>query len=144
MFCATAMSASVNRPLPEAVVSAISASTAVKANDKYALDIGGKSGTTWNALRNKLRMGSLVLRVESGFADWWHGELKAGEHYLQVAPDLSNLQAQFDWAQANPVKARRIALAGQAKEAESSTWEAIDRETTRVLRNIIRSDCARF
>ena len=29
----------------------------------HALDIGGLSGTTWNALRNKMRMGCLVLRV---------------------------------------------------------------------------------
>ena len=47
---------------------------------RYALDIGGLSGTTWNALRNKMRMGCLVLRVDSGMADWWHGALVAGEH----------------------------------------------------------------
>ena len=49
---------------------------------RYALDIGGLSGTTWNALRNKMRMGCLVLRVDSGMADWWHGALVAGEHCL--------------------------------------------------------------
>ena len=108
---------------------------------KYALDIGGKSGTTWNALRNKLRMGSLVLRVDSGFADWWHDEIKAGVHYLRVAPDLSNLQAQFEWAQANPREARRIALAGQAKEAETSTWQAIDKVTTRLLESVVEFNC---
>ena len=46
---------------------------------RYALDIGGLSGTTWNALRNKMRMGCLVLRVDSGMADWWHGALVAGD-----------------------------------------------------------------
>ena len=53
MFCATAMIASVNRPLPEAVVSAISASTAVKANDKYALDIASPSNRHHSAIPSR-------------------------------------------------------------------------------------------
>ena len=40
--------------------------------------------------------------------------------------DLSDLKAQFDWAEAHPVEARRIAEAGRAVEAETSTVEAYD------------------
>merc|ERR1711865_838599 len=40
---------------------------------KYVVDIGSRSGTTAAALSNKMRLGSLVFLVESGFADWWHG-----------------------------------------------------------------------
>ena len=100
---------------------------------RYALDIGGLSGTTWNALRNKMRMGSLVLRVDSGMADWWHGALVAGEHYLPVKADLSDLKAQFDWAEAHPADAERMAEAGRAVEAETSTLEAYDAHYERVL-----------
>ena len=100
---------------------------------RYALDIGGLSGTTWNALRNKMRMGSLVLRVDSGMADWWHGALLAGEHYLPVKADLSDLKAQFDWAEAHPAEAERMAEAGRAVEAETSTVEAYDAHYERVL-----------
>ena len=100
---------------------------------RYALDIGGLSGTTWNALRNKMRMGSLVLRVDSGMTDWWHGALVAGEHYLPVKADLSDLKAQFDWAEAHPADAERMAEAGRAVEAETSTVEAYDAHYERVL-----------
>ena len=45
---------------------------------RYILDVGGRSGTTWSALSNKLRLGSLVFKEESGYADWWHAGLVAG------------------------------------------------------------------
>jgi len=105
----------------------------VSGKHRYALDIGGLSGTTWNALRNKMRMGSLVLRVNSGMADWWHGSLIADQHYLPVKADLSDLKAQFDWAEAHPADAERIAEAGRAVEAEMSTVEAYDTHYERVL-----------
>ena len=103
---------------------------------KYALDIGGVSGTTWNALRNKMRLGSLVFRVESGFADWWHGDLLPGVHFLPIKGDLSDLEAQYKWAEANPERAKEIAEAGRAKETESATDAAMDGQIERVLRSL--------
>ena len=116
----------------------------VSGKHRYALDIGGLSGTTWNALRNKMRMGSLVLRVNSGMADWWHGSLIADQHYLPVKADLSDLKAQFDWAEAHPADAERIAEAGRAVEAEMSTVEAYDTHYERVLVALTSPvDCSR-
>ena len=80
-----------------------------------------------------MRMGSLVLRVDSGMADWWHGALIAGEHYLPVKADLSDLKAQFEWAEAHPADAERMAEAGRAVEAKMSTVEAYDAHYERVL-----------
>jgi hypothetical protein len=69
---------------------------------RYLLDIGGISGTTWSALRGKLNSGSLVLRVDSGFADWWHSHLRADVHYVPVVSDLADLHLQYEFAAALP------------------------------------------
>ncbi|CAB9509055.1 KDEL motif-containing protein 1 [Seminavis robusta] len=75
---------------------------------KYLLDIGGISGTTWTGLRWKLCSNSLVFKVDSGYADWWHFLLKPYEHYVPVKRDLSDLKAQFDWAEEHPEQVKKI------------------------------------
>ena len=109
---------------------------------KYVLDIGGLSGTTWNALRNKFRMGSLVFRVDSPFADWWHSGLVAGKHYVPVKSDMSDLQAQFEWAESHPDEAKRIAAAGMAIERKSSGPQGLDQYVATVLRSIVATDAS--
>ena len=91
---------------------------------KYVADIGGLSGTTWNALRNKFRMGSLVFMVDSGYADWWYADLKPWKHYVPVKGDSSDLHQQVIWAESHPADALAIAVAGTAKERESGTEAA--------------------
>jgi hypothetical protein len=53
---------------------------------KYHIDIGGYSGTTWNALRWKMMCGALVFRIESpmGNKDWWHVHLKPFQDYIPI------------------------------------------------------------
>ena len=104
---------------------------------KYVVDIGGRSGTTWSALSNKMRMGSLVFRVESGVVDWWHGGLVADEHYLAVKKDLSDLHEKFLWAEANPEDALRIAEAGRAYAVEARTPAKMDAHVKAVAERTI-------
>ena len=101
----------------------------VGARYRYALDIGGCSGTTWDALRGKLSMGSLVFKVESGYVDWWHDLIAAGVHYMPIAPDLSDLRRRFEEAEGAPAEdtLARIAAARVVTRATSKgspLWSA--------------------
>ena len=107
---------------------------------KYVVDIGSRSGTTSAALSNKMRLGSLVFLVESGFADWWHGGLVAGEHYVAVKEDLSDLHKQYLWAEAHPEDALRIAEAGRAYAIEARSIKAMDEHVRTVAKRMIDND----
>jgi len=82
---------------------------------RYLLDIGGSSGTTWDALGWKLASGALVFKAKNaeGAADWWHSKLEPGKHLLEVEPDFSDLHEKFLWAEAHQEEAQQIAKAGQ-------------------------------
>jgi len=107
---------------------------------KYVVDIGSRSGTTAAALSNKMRLGSLVFLVESGFADWWHGGLVAGEHYVAVKEDLSDLHKQYLWAEAHPEDVLRIAEAGRVYAIEARSQAAMDAHVMKVAKRMIDNE----
>ena len=104
------------------------------------MDIGSRSGTTAAALSNKMRLGSLVFLVESGFADWWHGGLVAGEHYVAVEEDLSDLHKQYLWAEAHPEDVLRIAEAGRVYAIEARSQAAMDAHVMKVAKRMIDNE----
>ncbi|CBZ51751.1 hypothetical protein NCLIV_015430 [Neospora caninum Liverpool] len=56
-----------------------------------------------------LMTGSLPLKHESRYYEWFYGDLKAGVHYLPFKNDLSDLVDQLKWAEEHPVEAQAIA-----------------------------------
>ena len=86
------------------------------ASYRFLLDIGGSSGTTWDALQWKLASGALVFKAKNaeGAADLWHSQLKHGKQLLEVEADFSDLHQKVDWALAHPTEAQKIAEAGQS------------------------------
>ena len=85
------------------------------ASYRFLLDIGGSSGTTWDALQWKLASGALVFKAKNaeGAADLWHRQLKDGQQLLEVAADFSDLHQKVNWALAHATQAEHIAAAGQ-------------------------------
>jgi len=63
---------------------------------KYILDIDGNA-STWDATAWKLNSGSVILKVDSGWNQWFFDKYKPWEHYVPVKDDMSDLQQQFDW-----------------------------------------------
>ena len=102
---------------------------------RYLIDIGGSSGTTWDALQWKMASGALVLKVKNpvGAVDFWQREMSPRVHFLDVEPDLSNLHAQYTWAKQNPKEAQRIAKNGQELALRWSSAYAV-RQLEGVLR----------
>lgn len=68
---------------------------------KYILDIDGH-GATWDATAWKLNSGSVLLKTDSIYCQWFHHKMVEGVHYLKVRDDFSNLQEVFHWCETHP------------------------------------------
>jgi len=62
---------------------------------KYILNIDGHVKAF--RLGNELRMGSVILLVDSPYTLWFQDKLKEDEHYVLVNKDLSNLEEKINW-----------------------------------------------
>lgn len=77
---------------------------------RYLLNVDGNT-SSWNFLQ-RLRTGACLLIVESTWTQWYHSSLRAGEHYVSIKADLSNLDEQVRWCLDNPSLAEEIAWNG--------------------------------
>lgn len=74
---------------------------------KYILNIDGHVKAF--RLGNELRMGSVVLIVESDYRLWFQEFLKENVHYISVNRDLTNLEEKIRWCQENDSQCEEIA-----------------------------------
>lgn len=67
---------------------------------KYILDIDGWA-STWDATLWKLYSGSVLLKVDSTWNQWYYPDLIVWKHYVPVNNDFSNLNEIIDWCNNN-------------------------------------------
>ncbi|KAL3794197.1 hypothetical protein HJC23_012904 [Cyclotella cryptica] len=79
---------------------------------KYHIDLGGGGGTTWTGTIEKLAMPGVLFHHVTPTTDYFYNRLIAWVHYIPVRADLSDLREKFDWAEAHPGEAQKIAAAG--------------------------------
>ena len=104
---------------------------------RYLIDIGGSSGTTWDALQWKMASGSLVFKVKTpvNAQDFWHREVHHNKHVIEVEHDLSDLHAKWLWATQNQAAAETIALQGQQLALQWASKEVAVRQLANLLRS---------
>jgi hypothetical protein len=68
---------------------------------KYILDIDGNA-STWDATAWKLNSGSVILKTDSAWRQWFYIDYKPWTHYIPVKDDFSDLQTRYDWCEAHP------------------------------------------
>ena len=74
---------------------------------KFILNIDGHVKAF--RLGNELRMGSVILLVDSPYKLWFQEKLKPNKHYIPVKSDLSDLKQQIEWCIKNDKKCQQIA-----------------------------------
>jgi hypothetical protein len=74
---------------------------------KYVLDVDGHA-STWDATAWKLNSGSVILKTESCWSQWFFDNYKAWVHYVPVKDDFSDIQAQFTWCESNQDKCQEM------------------------------------
>ena len=89
----------------------ISAPKWVKRSDmvkyKYVLDIDGNA-STWDATAWKLNSGSVILKTDSAWNQWFFNKYKAWEHYVPVKDDMSDLQERFAWCESHQAECEQM------------------------------------
>lgn len=75
---------------------------------KYLVDMDGLT-TSFSRMAMILYSNSLLMKHKSDQIQWYYSKLQDRVHYLLINEDFSNLQEQFDWAEANPEGAKQIA-----------------------------------
>ena len=80
-------------------------------NFKYVVDADGYH-CAWKSLFLKLMMGSVVLKMDSPFEQWYHCNLMPWRHYIPVSGDLKELKEVYEWLKAHDAEARNIAQEG--------------------------------
>lgn len=78
---------------------------------KYIIHIDGNVGAF--RLLESMTTGSLILRVESDYRQWSDAYLRAGEHYLPIRSDLSNLKEMVLYCQTHQDECKKIAEQGR-------------------------------
>jgi hypothetical protein len=74
---------------------------------KYILDIDGWANT-WDATIWKLYSGSVLLKVQSTWKQWYYDELKEWIHYVPINNDFSDLNLKIEWCKSNDDKCKEI------------------------------------
>ena len=75
---------------------------------KYILNIDGHVKAF--RLGNEMRMGSVVLLVDSPYTLWFQKYMKHKVHYVQIKSDLSDLHEQLEWCLKNDDMCKEIAI----------------------------------
>jgi len=74
---------------------------------KYLLDIDGNA-STWDATAWKLNSGSVILKTDSCWTQWFYTDFKPWVHYVPVADDFSDIQERFQWCEAHQTECQEM------------------------------------
>jgi hypothetical protein len=94
-------------------------------NYKYVVDADGYH-SAWKSLFLKLMMGSVVLKIDSPFEQWYHRKLMPWRHYIPVSRDVKELREVHQWLVAHDRAARAIAQEGSELIARVNLESALD------------------
>lgn len=75
---------------------------------KYLMDVDGVS-CTFSRMAWILHSQSVLFKHDSNNVQWYYQQLIPNVNYLPINSDFSNLQSQYEWAEANPVRSLDIA-----------------------------------
>ena len=100
---------------------------------KYLIAVDGNT-CSYPGLHWRLMSGSLLLKQDSDYIQWYYEGLKPGYHYLPVEKDLANLLPRIEWAKQHDYQAKEIANHAKEFAEENLSQESIYRYLCLLLR----------
>lgn len=76
-------------------------------NYKYILDIDGNA-STWDATAWKLNSGSVILKTESSWVQWFFDKYKPWVHYIPIKEDFEDIENKYKWCEENVEECKKI------------------------------------
>lgn len=74
---------------------------------RYILDIDGNA-STWDATAWKLNSGSVIMKSESAWTQWFYNKYKTWTHFVPVNEDFSDIQEKFKWCESHPDECQQM------------------------------------
>lgn len=108
---------------------------------KYILDIDGNS-STWDATAWKLNSGSVILKADSCWKQWFYDEYKPWENFVPVADDFSDLQEKFRWCEEHPEECEKMIERNMALFQKVYRFNSVMDYTKNILRKLNRLEPA--
>lgn len=93
---------------------------------KYHIDLGGGGGTTWTGTSRKLAMPGLLFHHCTPTKDYIHDHIHPWVHYVPVRTDLADIMEKLEWAEKNPLEAKKIAETATELMKQLSTSEGFE------------------
>ncbi len=79
---------------------------------KYLIDVDGNA-CAWRSFYLKLLSNCAVIKILQEQMEWYYPRLSPWEHFIPVAPDLSDLEERIIWAKDHDEECERIAYRGR-------------------------------
>lgn len=76
-------------------------------NYKYILDIDGRAAT-WDATAWKLNSGSVILKQDSPWRQWFYDDFKPWVHYVPIKNDFSDIQEKYIWLETHQEECKNM------------------------------------
>ena len=92
---------------------------------RYLVDADGYC-CAWKSLFLKLASGSLTLKIQSDYEQWYFHKLAPWINYVPLKPDLSDLKSVAEWIKEKDSISARIAVCGRQIAEETTYEEALD------------------
>jgi hypothetical protein len=105
---------------------------------KFILDIDGWS-STWSATVWKLYSGSVLLKTDSKWCQWYYDEFREWEHYVPIQNDFSDLNQKIQWCIENEEECIRITENAHKFVLEKLNWERVKKDAQKAVTDSFRS-----
>lgn len=92
---------------------------------RYMVDADGYC-CAWKSLFLKLASGSVTLKIQSEYEQWYFHRLAPWVNYIPLKPDLADLKAVASWLQENDEVAAKIAEEGRRLAGNITYENALD------------------
>jgi hypothetical protein len=103
---------------------------------KYIIDIDGYTNS-WEGLVWKLYSGSVVLKHQSIWKQWYYDELEEYVHYIPIENDFSDLEKKVKWCMENDEKCKEIASESRKFICNKLGFEYVIEKTIKNIQEII-------
>ena len=103
---------------------------------KYILDVDGWANT-WDATIWKLYSGSVLLKTDSIWEQWYYDKLDPWVHYVPVENDFSDLDEKIKWCILHDTECQKIVKNSREFVFKQLNWERVKKDTIGIFQKYI-------
>ena len=105
---------------------------------KYILDVDGFSNT-WDATVWKLYSGSVLLKPESIWKQWYYDKLQPWVHYVPINNDFSDLNEKIKWCKEHEDECKKIVQNARNFVLDELNWEKVQKDMISIFKNYLQN-----